>query len=201
MKIHISTKDPKTDAATKEIIDRAYLPDSASLSVISEDEFPAAGVSNVITLYKDDAFLNSDRFSELSELYKENYKAIKYPYDIREFMKSCRSLVCANADCDEKSRPSNDISKIALDDKARTITYEDKSVKLAPTEFKLFKALYNSAGKVVSRDFLLKSVWNSSKSENILDVYITYLRKKISPIFGDGALTSVRNKGYILIIQ
>ena len=33
---------------------------------------------------------------------------------------------------------------------------------------------------------------------NLADVYIGYLRRKLRPLFGDGAILAVRGKGYLL---
>jgi DNA-binding response OmpR family regulator len=73
-------------------------------------------------------------------------------------------------------------------------------VSLTPTEMKLLRCLMVNAGRVVSRDVLLDSIWGygiSAGDGQIIDVYIRRIRKKIeedpsNPHF----IESVRGSGY-----
>ncbi len=73
-------------------------------------------------------------------------------------------------------------------------------VSLTPTEMKLLRTLMVNAGRVVSRDVLLDSIWGygvSAGDSQIIDVYIRRIRKKIeedpsNPKF----IESVRGAGY-----
>jgi two-component system OmpR family response regulator len=54
-------------------------------------------------------------------------------------------------------------------------------VELSPTEFDLLRVLLESKGKVLSRSRLLDEVWdiNFDTGSNVVDTYISYLRKKL----------------------
>ncbi len=58
---------------------------------------------------------------------------------------------------------------------------DDKELKLTPIEYKLLSLLARNAGKVLTRNFILKEVWGSAWESNAgsLRVFITSLRKKL----------------------
>lgn len=92
----------------------------------------------------------------------------------------------------------------------RTVARDGKTVRLTAREAGYFRILTERRGETVSREELLAARLPSSREEpertdgalvkesNLTDVYIGYLRKKLRPIFGDGAILSVRGKGYTL---
>lgn len=73
-------------------------------------------------------------------------------------------------------------------------------VSLTPTEMKLLRCLMVNAGRVVSRDVLLDSIWGygvSAGDSQIIDVYIRRIRKKIEEDPSNPRLVeSVRGSGY-----
>jgi len=73
-------------------------------------------------------------------------------------------------------------------------------VSVTPTEMKLLRCLMVNAGRVVSRDVLLDSIWGygvSAGDSQIIDVYIRRIRKKIEEDPGNPRLIeSVRGSGY-----
>ena len=77
------------------------------------------------------------------------------------------------------------------------LTYGEERIELSQTEMLLFLVLYENRGRPVSREILHKSVWGIGES-NVLDVYISYLRKKLDHRFGKQFICTVRGKGYML---
>lgn len=73
-------------------------------------------------------------------------------------------------------------------------------LELSQLEFALFDALFNAAGRVLSRTELLKLVWgvNVSVSERTVDVHITSLRKKWAEQSTEPLIETVRGIGYRL---
>lgn len=81
------------------------------------------------------------------------------------------------------------------------VSYRGKSAQLTVQESRLFEFLRCHAGTLVTRRELLCEVWDGADGEtNIVDVYVSYLRRKLIPIFGQGVLLTVRGKGYILCL-
>lgn len=75
-----------------------------------------------------------------------------------------------------------------------------RSVGLTPTEMKLLRSLMINAGRVVSRDTLLDSIWGygvATGDSQIIDVYIRRIRKKIEDDPGNPRyIESIRGSGY-----
>jgi two-component system OmpR family response regulator len=70
---------------------------------------------------------------------------------------------------------------IVLKEDVHQVTLEGELVELSPTEFDLLRVLLESKGKVLSRSRLLDEVWdiNFDTGSNVVDTYISYLRKKL----------------------
>ena len=68
-----------------------------------------------------------------------------------------------------------------------------------PTEFKLLRYLLENANRVLSKDQIVDHVWNYDfdGDTNIVETYISYLRKKID-IERPALLQTVRGFGYSL---
>ncbi|MFG1708503.1 response regulator transcription factor [Nonomuraea sp. M3C6] len=73
-------------------------------------------------------------------------------------------------------------------------------VGLTPKEFAVLHALARRAGEVVSKGELLAQAWDFSYDgdPNIVEVYISALRRKIDMPFGKTTLMTVRGAGYRL---
>ena len=86
---------------------------------------------------------------------------------------------------------------IVIDRASRTVTYSGRSVEVTAREFQLLEFLMKNADKVVSRASILSQVWgvDAEVSDNAVDVYIGYLRKKLD--LGN-RLRTVRGIGFKL---
>jgi len=73
----------------------------------------------------------------------------------------------------------------------------DKSVRLTETEYRLYSAILESGSSYISAEKLSILVWGKY-DRNLCTVYISYLRRKLDSVFGDGTLLTARGKGYRL---
>ncbi len=89
---------------------------------------------------------------------------------------------------------------LSLDPAARTVRRGEEEITLTPREFSLLEFLLRSRGEVVPKSRILTHVWdtNYSGDENVVEVYVGYLRKKVDAPFGRKALETVRGVGYRL---
>jgi len=73
-------------------------------------------------------------------------------------------------------------------------------IALTPRQFALLEYLMRHPGEVVSKAALLDHVWDFAfdGEPNIIEVYISHLRKKIDQPFGRNTIRTVRGVGYIL---
>ncbi|MEO3793126.1 response regulator transcription factor [Nonomuraea sp. B10E15] len=76
----------------------------------------------------------------------------------------------------------------------------EAEIALTPKEFAVLHALARRAGEVVSKSELLAQAWDFSYDgdPNIVEVYISALRRKIDGPFGRTTLVTVRGAGYRL---
>jgi two-component system response regulator QseB len=84
--------------------------------------------------------------------------------------------------------------ELTVDTELGEVTVDGQSVSLSPTEFAMLMALLAAPGEVVSPDKLASAVWSEPASANLVQVYISYLRRKI----GAERIRTVRGEGYVL---
>lgn len=73
-------------------------------------------------------------------------------------------------------------------------------ITLTPREFGLLQFLMRHPDDVVTKADILRSVWdtNYTGDENVVEVYVGYLRRKIDAPFGLATIETVRGAGYRL---
>lgn len=89
---------------------------------------------------------------------------------------------------------------LRLDLTTHDLSCEDRSVHLSGKEFEVMRMLMSSTARVVSKQDLLTRVWGTSAeaSENSVEAYVSFLRKKISHIHSTVQITTLRMLGYRL---
>ncbi|MHA6346003.1 response regulator transcription factor [Roseivivax sp. CAU 1761] len=88
-----------------------------------------------------------------------------------------------------------------LDPRARTLTGRDRTVTLTERECDLLRYFMRQHGAVRARHEIFEALWagEGSNSENVVDVYLGYLRRKISPAEEFGfEIKTLRNRGFVL---
>ena len=84
--------------------------------------------------------------------------------------------------------------ELTVDTEFGEVHVDGRRVALSPTEFAVLVALIAEAGAVVSADRLARHAWSEPVSANLVQVYISYLRRKIGP----ERIRTVRGGGYAL---
>lgn len=81
------------------------------------------------------------------------------------------------------------------------MSYLDKKSELTKNESRILYTLIKNKEKIVSRNDLMKSLWQNDEfvDDNTLTVNINRLRKKLDEIGAEGYLQTKRGQGYILI--
>lgn len=92
---------------------------------------------------------------------------------------------------------------LTLDPAAHTCQRGDKMISLSPREFALLEFLMRRAGQAVSKSEILDHVWDFDfdGDDNIVEVYVRYLRRKIDLPFRRHALETIRGAGYRLAVD
>ena len=79
----------------------------------------------------------------------------------------------------------------------------DRSVRLGAKEYQLMEYFMRNASQILSRDQITQRVWGyeSDAEYNNVDVYVSFLRKKMKFVQSGSKLTSVRGVGYELEVS
>jgi DNA-binding response OmpR family regulator len=115
------------------------------------------------------------------------------PFRLAEFLARARALLRRGA----PEVPQ--VNGVRIDVESRRAWHGDEELSLTTKEFDLLRTLVASAGKVVTRDQLMREVWDANwwGSTKTLDMHVSWLRRKL----GDDAssphlITTVRGVGF-----
>jgi len=124
------------------------------------------------------------------------------PFSFHELMARCRALLRRR---ERFADPVLRFGGVSMNRMERTVTYDGARLDLTTKEFSLMEFLMLKRGSCCSRAELLSQAWHSSPETdtNIIDVYINYLRKKLTASHPDrtaaeSAIETVRGSGYRL---
>ena len=122
------------------------------------------------------------------------------PFGVRELIARVRALL-RRSQGNELTPNSHAItaSGITLDEDAHTATGPAGDIDLTPREFELMTCLMKNAGKVVSREELLRDAWGWEylTETKTVDTHIKRLRDKIEQAgYDPGLVETVRGYGY-----
>ncbi|AQS08639.1 transcriptional regulatory protein YycF [Clostridium saccharobutylicum] len=94
------------------------------------------------------------------------------------------------------------IGDFTLDDGAHEFIYCGEVLDLSPTQYNLLKFLLMNNGIVLSKSLILEKVWgyDFNGEENIVEVYVRYLRDKLQDK-EHNLIKTVRGVGYKMVAQ
>jgi two-component system copper resistance phosphate regulon response regulator CusR len=94
------------------------------------------------------------------------------------------------------------INSLKMDLIARSVSREGKTIELTLREFELLEFLLRNRGKVVSREMLAHDVWKETSRatplDNVIDVTIARLRRKVDDGFEPKLVRTVRGVGFLV---
>lgn len=123
------------------------------------------------------------------------------PFGLEELVLRVRAIL-RRAHFTESTLATLSCGPITLDEDSHTVTFNDETVDLSPTEFRLLHVLLESKGRVLSKSYLLDEVWgiNFETETTVVDTYISYLRKKLHKDGFEGIRT-VRGVGFQMLLE
>lgn len=92
------------------------------------------------------------------------------------------------------------VGDLMLDSGTKSVTRGGRSIELSAKEYALLEYLMLNQGIVLSREKIENHIWNFDYEggTNVVDVYISYLRKKIDEGQEMRLIHTVRGRGYVL---
>lgn len=93
------------------------------------------------------------------------------------------------------------VGSLTVDPSFRRAARGDVEIRLTAKEFTLLEYLARNAGSVLTKTQILQNVWDAhyEGDDNVVEVYIRYLRKKIDLPFDLASIETVRGVGYRLV--
>lgn len=92
------------------------------------------------------------------------------------------------------------VADITLDTKTQVVRRAGREVTLSAKEYALLEYLMHNQGIILSREKIENHIWNLDYEggTNVVDVYISYLRKKLDEGREKKLIQTVRGRGYLL---
>jgi len=94
------------------------------------------------------------------------------------------------------------LADLEMDLLVRRVRRGGKDVELTPREFELLEYLLRHKEQVVSREMLAREVWRETSRatplDNVIDVHMARLRRKIDERFDCKLIHTIRGVGYVL---
>lgn len=92
------------------------------------------------------------------------------------------------------------VGDLELDEERHVARVGERSVDLSAREFAFLAYLMRNAGHVLTRRQILDAVWGAEPDvySNVVDLYVSYLRRKLADLDRGQAIRTVRGVGYTL---
>ena len=127
------------------------------------------------------------------------------PFSIDELMARLRAMhrraeTFSGSGSQERQDVVLQVADLTLDTRTRDVKRNGRSIQLSVKEYDLLNFLLRGAGRVLERQEIMRGVWgeNFYGDDNLLDVYIRYLRQKIETKELPTLIHTVRGVGFIL---
>ena len=121
------------------------------------------------------------------------------PFDTREL------LACINALLRRQGGQVDELcyGNTALDLSTCILSCGEKSIRLSDREFDVMRYLLQSRERNLSKEVLLVRIWGfeSNATENHVEVYVGFLRKKLQSIGSNLRIVAIRRQGYNLEVD
>lgn len=198
MQIHIETGDKHTDALLYAALPLwetrlTMLSQDGTLLVCDEGHWNADDMSHeeatmVIVCYRDKSWLDTPAHRKLRSA-GIPYLSLPLPVSLPQLSETIARMEGTTV---QKQLPLRFVPE------ERLVRYGNKTVHLTEKEYQLLTLLYENEGRPVSKATLQQVVWKDGANGNVCEVNMTHLRQKLTPLLGEGAIGSVRGKGYFL---
>ncbi|MDP6851826.1 MAG: response regulator transcription factor [Prochlorococcus sp.] len=127
------------------------------------------------------------------------------PFSIEELMARLRAMKRRaekfSRETDVEQIPETlQVADLKMNTSTRDVKRGERTIQLSVKEYELLHFLMIGAGKVHERDAIMKAVWGEDffGDDNLLDVYIRYLRQKVEQKDACTLIHTVRGVGFIL---
>ena len=120
---------------------------------------------------------------------------LRKPFSLVVLVARLRALLRRGA---SKGSAKLQVGDLTLDPASKAVERGGTAIELTPREFALLEYLMYNAGQVLTKTQILDHVWSPGYmgGDNVVEVYVGYLRKKVDAAFGQRLIHTVRGVGY-----
>ena len=184
-----SARGTRPDAVVLDIM----LPDMSGLDVLRQLREHSPHLPVLLLTAKDAV---EDRIAGLTAG-GDDY--VTKPFSIEEVVLRLRALLRRTGVTTEDSGAQIVVGDLVLDEDSHEVTRAGDAIALTSTEFELLRFLMRNPKRVLSKAQILDRVWSYDFGgrSNIVELYISYLRKKIDS-GREPMIHTLRGAGYVL---
>lgn len=125
---------------------------------------------------------------------------IAKPFEIEELLARINALL-RRIKYEKASEAALKHRELELNPSKMNCSVNGKEISLSKTEFMMLKCFIENRDKAMTRGDIIDSIWGKGHyiDENTVDVYVGYLRNKISNCTNDEYIRTVRGVGYMMV--
>ena len=119
------------------------------------------------------------------------------PFAMKELLARLRAITRRQGEVTDQIM---EFSNLKLDRSTFMISTEKGSLRLANKEFQMLEMLLSNPGQIISTDQFMDKIWgyDTETELNVVWVYVSYLRKKLSKIGAKVNIKAARGVGYLV---
>ncbi len=122
------------------------------------------------------------------------------PFAFPELLARVRALLRRGAAAETSS--FSKVGDLEINLTSRQVSRDGQAIELTSKEYEILEYLFINKGRVVSREMLARDLWKDiarqTPLDNVIDVHVTHLRRKIDDRFNQKLLHTVRGLGFVL---
>jgi two-component system OmpR family response regulator len=126
---------------------------------------------------------------------------VRKPFSLEELLLRVAAIL-RRTGIDENDDHVFNCGPLVMNIDRHVVTFRTEEIELSATEFRLLEVLLEHQDRVVTREQLLREVWNIDfdSETSVLDTYISYVRRKIHRD-NFAPITTIRGVGFKLVDQ
>lgn len=120
------------------------------------------------------------------------------PFSMKELLARIRAMTRRQATATDSILTFGDLS---LNRSTYTLSCGDSELRLASKEYQMMEMFLTNPGQLLSADQFMDKIWgyDSESEQNVVWVYISYLRKKLTSLGSKVQIKATRGLGYSLV--
>lgn len=119
------------------------------------------------------------------------------PFDVKELLARVRAMTRSQPDSSDSFLS---IGNLQLNRSTFELSSGTETIRLANKEYQIVEMLMANPGQIIPSERLLEKIWgyDTEAELNVVWVYISNLRKKLSSLGADVVIKAARNVGYLM---